>query len=164
MFLPHLAPARNCMRLQVLELDHVSEINQEVAAEVCREGLKGLEMLVLTSTPVTPKALLHFNSEYEDWQCQLKLKPPIGPCQLNYWASLHRQCYITPRYLMLTESLFHMCRRLPQPEVRCGSDWYRRLLWGPQQPWGKKTIWRDGQQAAGNNSFCLTLNMWYLST
>lgn len=51
------------MRLQVLELDHVSEINQEVAAEVCREGLKGLEMLVLTSTPVTPKALLHFNSE-----------------------------------------------------------------------------------------------------
>uniref|UniRef100_A0AAZ3SWS3 F-box protein 41 n=1 Tax=Oncorhynchus tshawytscha TaxID=74940 RepID=A0AAZ3SWS3_ONCTS len=54
--------ARNCMRLQVLELDHVSEVNQEVAAEVCREGLKGLEMLVLTSTPVTPKALLHFNS------------------------------------------------------------------------------------------------------
>ncbi|NXF12928.1 FBX41 protein, partial [Smithornis capensis] len=55
-------PARNCMRLQVLELDHVAEINQEVAAEVCQEGLKGLEMLVLTSTPVTPKALLHFNS------------------------------------------------------------------------------------------------------
>ncbi|NXV13870.1 FBX41 protein, partial [Cepphus grylle] len=55
-------PARNCMRLQVLELDHVAEINQEVAAEMCREGLKGLEMLVLTSTPVTPKALLHFNS------------------------------------------------------------------------------------------------------
>lgn len=49
----------------MLELDHVSEINQEVAAEVCREGLKGLEMLVLTSTPVTPKALLHFNSEYK---------------------------------------------------------------------------------------------------
>ncbi|XP_048365662.1 F-box only protein 41 [Sphaerodactylus townsendi] len=54
--------ARNCMRLQVLELDHVTEVNQEVAAEVCREGLKGLEMLVLTFTPVTPKALLHFNS------------------------------------------------------------------------------------------------------
>ncbi|NXQ59815.1 FBX41 protein, partial [Anthoscopus minutus] len=61
--LPRSVPAaRNCMRLQVLELDHVAEINQEVAAEVCREGLKGLEMLVLTSTPVTPKALLHFNS------------------------------------------------------------------------------------------------------
>lgn len=59
-----LSPARNCMRLQVLELDHVSEITQEVAAEVCREGLKGLEMLVLTATPVTPKALLHFNSKH----------------------------------------------------------------------------------------------------
>lgn len=59
----YISSARNCMRLQVLELDHVSEINQEVAAEMCREGLKGLEMLVLTSTPVTPKALLHFNSE-----------------------------------------------------------------------------------------------------
>uniref|UniRef100_A0A8C2KFK8 F-box protein 41 n=1 Tax=Cyprinus carpio TaxID=7962 RepID=A0A8C2KFK8_CYPCA len=58
----YISSARNCMRLQVLELDHVSEINQEVAAEMCREGLKGLEMLVLTSTPVTPKALLHFNS------------------------------------------------------------------------------------------------------
>ncbi|OWK10462.1 hypothetical protein Celaphus_00005756 [Cervus elaphus hippelaphus] len=56
--------ARNCMRLQVLELDHVSEITQEVAAEVCREGLKGLEMLVLTATPVTPKALLHFNKHH----------------------------------------------------------------------------------------------------
>uniref|UniRef100_A0A3B5LRU3 Uncharacterized protein n=1 Tax=Xiphophorus couchianus TaxID=32473 RepID=A0A3B5LRU3_9TELE len=63
--------ARNCMRLQVLELDHVSEINQEVAAEVCREGLKGLEMLVLSSTPVTPKALLHFNSELKLIQPQL---------------------------------------------------------------------------------------------
>ena len=60
---PSFFLARNCMRLQVLELDHVSEITQEVAAEVCREGLKGLEMLVLTATPVTPKALLHFNSE-----------------------------------------------------------------------------------------------------
>lgn len=43
------------MRLQVLELDHVSEITQEVAAEVCREGLKGLGDLVLTATPVTPR-------------------------------------------------------------------------------------------------------------
>lgn len=61
------------MRLQVLELDHVTEVNQEVAAEVCREGLKGLEMLVLTSTPVTPKALLHFNSE--------------SHCQASGWGS-----------------------------------------------------------------------------
>ncbi|XP_031238238.1 F-box only protein 41 isoform X2 [Mastomys coucha] len=65
--------ARNCMRLQVLELDHVSEITQEVAAEVCREGLKGLEMLVLTATPVTPKALLHFN------RCIIMSRSQHGP-------------------------------------------------------------------------------------
>lgn len=74
-----LSLARNCMRLQVLELDHVSEITQEVAAEVCREGLKGLEMLVLTATPVTPKALLHFNSER--WE-----RGGRGPAVLSHHA------------------------------------------------------------------------------
>lgn len=69
------------MRLQVLELDHVSEITQEVAAEVCREGLKGLEMLVLTATPVTPKALLHFNSEqWGSWCTGQVWLPPVLRC------------------------------------------------------------------------------------
>lgn len=77
-----LGSARNCMRLQVLELDHVSEINQEVAAEVCREGLKGLEMLVLTSTPVTPKALLHFNSEFK--QSTWKLIRAVGTFVVHF--------------------------------------------------------------------------------
>lgn len=71
------------MRLQVLELDHVSEINQEVAAEVCREGLKGLEMLVLSSTPVTPKALLHFNSELR-LICNT-IQSQILDCAANYF-------------------------------------------------------------------------------
>lgn len=75
------------MRLQVLELDHVSEINQEVAAEVCREGLKGLEMLVLSSTPVTPKALLHFNSEYKAWLS------PIG-LLLSIYLTLFNACSV----------------------------------------------------------------------
>lgn len=83
LLLPLSPPAaRNCMRLQVLELDHVSEVNQEVAAEVCREGLKGLEMLVLTSTPVTPKALLHFNSEYT-----------LHPTTLHSTLPPPRHCY-----------------------------------------------------------------------
>lgn len=74
------------MRLQVLELDHVSEINQEVAAEVCREGLKGLEMLVLTSTPVTPKALLHFNSEYtQAYICPRDRKRRRAPFPFTLW-------------------------------------------------------------------------------
>lgn len=81
------------MRLQVLELDHVSEINQEVAAEVCREGLKGLEMFVLTSTPVTPKALLHFNSEYTVFTLNLTHEKEetvpfiiVALCQMYVWT------------------------------------------------------------------------------
>uniref|UniRef100_A0A8B9J3X6 Uncharacterized protein n=1 Tax=Astyanax mexicanus TaxID=7994 RepID=A0A8B9J3X6_ASTMX len=53
---------RNCAGVTVLELDHMSEISQEGAAELCREGLQHLHTLIFISTPVTPKALLHFNS------------------------------------------------------------------------------------------------------
>uniref|UniRef100_A0A8C7UYX4 F-box domain-containing protein n=1 Tax=Oncorhynchus mykiss TaxID=8022 RepID=A0A8C7UYX4_ONCMY len=53
---------RRCVGLQVLELERVTEVVQEGAAELCREGLQNLETLLLTSTPVTPEALLHFNS------------------------------------------------------------------------------------------------------
>ncbi|XP_052316665.1 F-box only protein 41-like [Oncorhynchus keta] len=53
---------RRCVGLQVLELERVTELVQEGAAELCREGLQNLETLLLTSTPVTPEALLHFNS------------------------------------------------------------------------------------------------------
>lgn len=76
------------MRLQVLELDHVSEINQEVAAEVCREGLKGLEMLVLTSTPVTPKALLHFNSGWIQLSTLICIFLILFEVN-SHWFSLH---------------------------------------------------------------------------
>ncbi|XP_066528518.1 F-box only protein 41 isoform X2 [Hoplias malabaricus] len=54
--------ARNCSGLCVLELDHMSEINQEGAAELCREGLQQIHTLIFKSTPVTAKAILHFNS------------------------------------------------------------------------------------------------------
>ena len=58
-----LPVVRRCVGLQVLELERVTEVVQEGAAELCREGLQNLETLLLTSTPVTPEALLHFNSE-----------------------------------------------------------------------------------------------------
>lgn len=87
----YISSARNCMRLQVLELDHVSEINQEVAAEMCREGLKGLEMLVLTSTPVTPKALLHFNSESTlDSDSLLLLSILVNNSSICAWLHLNQ--------------------------------------------------------------------------
>ncbi|XP_035674575.1 uncharacterized protein LOC118414563 [Branchiostoma floridae] len=54
--------ASNCPRLQVLELDHMLEITEAFAVEMCRNGLKGLRVLEFSFTPVTPQALLHFNS------------------------------------------------------------------------------------------------------
>ncbi|KAK6322967.1 hypothetical protein J4Q44_G00053060 [Coregonus suidteri] len=56
------ALVRSCVDLQVLELERVTELGQNGAAELCREGLQNLETLLLTSTPVTAEALLHFNS------------------------------------------------------------------------------------------------------
>uniref|UniRef100_A0A4W4E0X7 F-box domain-containing protein n=1 Tax=Electrophorus electricus TaxID=8005 RepID=A0A4W4E0X7_ELEEL len=55
---------RNCPGLCVLKLDHMSEMSQEGATELCRDGLQQLHTLVFTSTPVTARALalLHFNS------------------------------------------------------------------------------------------------------
>ncbi|XP_070539842.1 F-box only protein 41-like isoform X2 [Ptychodera flava] len=53
---------KNCPRLQVLEVDHMLEITEEIAVSMCQNGLRGLENLIFTATPVTPKALLQFNS------------------------------------------------------------------------------------------------------
>ncbi|XP_078659810.1 uncharacterized protein LOC144904653 [Branchiostoma floridae x Branchiostoma belcheri] len=54
--------AGNCPRLQVLELDHMLEITEAFAVEMCRSGLKGLRVLEFSFTPVSPQALMHFNS------------------------------------------------------------------------------------------------------
>ncbi|RXN08408.1 F-box only 41-like protein [Labeo rohita] len=55
---------RNCVNLCELELDHMNELNQEGAAEICRDGLQQLHTLSFISTPVTAKAILHFRSEH----------------------------------------------------------------------------------------------------
>ncbi|XP_077864703.1 uncharacterized protein LOC100369563 [Saccoglossus kowalevskii] len=53
---------KNCARLQLLEMDHMLEITEEIAISMCRNGLRAIERLIFTATPVTPKALLQFNS------------------------------------------------------------------------------------------------------
>ncbi|KAI2644125.1 F-box only protein 41 [Labeo rohita] len=58
---------RNCVNLCELELDHMNELNQEGAAEICRDGLQQLHTLSFISTPVTAKAILHFrNADNEE--------------------------------------------------------------------------------------------------
>ncbi|XP_048035232.1 F-box only protein 41 [Megalobrama amblycephala] len=60
---------RNCVNLCVLELDHMNELNQEGAAEICRDGLQQLHTLSFISTPVTAKAILHFTSVCVNLKC-----------------------------------------------------------------------------------------------
>ncbi|XP_051956135.1 F-box only protein 41 isoform X2 [Xyrauchen texanus] len=60
---------RNCVNVCVLELDHMNELNQEGAAELCREGLQQLHTLTFISTPVTSKAILHFKSVCMNLKC-----------------------------------------------------------------------------------------------
>ncbi|XP_051518421.1 F-box only protein 41-like [Myxocyprinus asiaticus] len=60
---------RNCVNVCVLELDHMNELNQEGAAELCRYGLQQLHTLTFISTPVTAKAILHFKSVCMNLKC-----------------------------------------------------------------------------------------------
>ncbi|KAF4078538.1 hypothetical protein AMELA_G00200240 [Ameiurus melas] len=53
---------RNCSSVRVLELDHMSKMSQQGAAELCKEGLQQLHTLIFKYTPVTAKAILHFHS------------------------------------------------------------------------------------------------------
>ncbi|TSL61171.1 F-box only protein 41 [Bagarius yarrelli] len=46
---------RNCSSLCVLELDRMSEMSQQGAAELCREGLQHLNTLIFSYTPVLKK-------------------------------------------------------------------------------------------------------------
>ncbi|XP_052473325.1 F-box only protein 41-like [Carassius gibelio] len=63
--------ARNCVNLCELELHHMNEVNQESAAEICRDGLQQLHTLSFISTPVTSRALLHFSSVCVSLKCVL---------------------------------------------------------------------------------------------
>uniref|UniRef100_A0A3B4T3L1 F-box protein 41 n=1 Tax=Seriola dumerili TaxID=41447 RepID=A0A3B4T3L1_SERDU len=53
---------RTCAHLQVLELERITDMGLQVAIELCRAGLKSLQTLILTHTPVSGQAILHFHS------------------------------------------------------------------------------------------------------
>ncbi|XP_076580932.1 F-box only protein 41-like isoform X2 [Chaetodon auriga] len=53
---------RTCADLQVLELERITDLGLQVATELCEAGLKRLETLILTHTPVSGQAILHFHS------------------------------------------------------------------------------------------------------
>ena len=49
--------AKGCLRLQELELDRTIAINEEIAHAMCLCGLRGLETISFTFTPVSPGAI-----------------------------------------------------------------------------------------------------------
>uniref|UniRef100_A0A096MDZ5 Uncharacterized protein n=1 Tax=Poecilia formosa TaxID=48698 RepID=A0A096MDZ5_POEFO len=57
-----VAVVRSCTHLQVLELECITDLSLQVATELCRAGLKSLQTLILTHTPVSGQAILHFHS------------------------------------------------------------------------------------------------------
>lgn len=65
MCLPGVFPpaVRTCAQLQVLELERIADLGLQAATELCRLGLKNLHTLILTHTPVSGQAILHFHSE-----------------------------------------------------------------------------------------------------
>lgn len=52
-----LLSAKGCLRLQELELDRAILINEEIAHAMCLCGLRGLETISFTFTPVSPGAI-----------------------------------------------------------------------------------------------------------
>uniref|UniRef100_A0A3P9DRP9 F-box protein 41 n=1 Tax=Maylandia zebra TaxID=106582 RepID=A0A3P9DRP9_9CICH len=62
-----VAAVRNCAQLQVLELERITDLGLQAATELCKAGLKkNLQTLILTHTPVSGQAILHFHSECEN--------------------------------------------------------------------------------------------------
>ncbi|KAL4008059.1 hypothetical protein ACER0C_001911 [Sarotherodon galilaeus] len=62
-----VAAVRSCTQLQVLELERITDLGLQAATELCKAGLKkNLQTLILTHTPVSGQAILHFHSECEN--------------------------------------------------------------------------------------------------
>uniref|UniRef100_A0A3Q0SWX3 F-box protein 41 n=1 Tax=Amphilophus citrinellus TaxID=61819 RepID=A0A3Q0SWX3_AMPCI len=58
---------RSCAQLQVLELERITDLGLQAATELCKAGLKkSLRTLILTHTPVSGQAILHFHSVCEN--------------------------------------------------------------------------------------------------
>nr|KAG5688097.1 hypothetical protein BaRGS_031290 [Batillaria attramentaria] len=57
---PDIMDVQSCQRLQLLSLDHVKEMDDDTATALCRSGLRQLQRLEISGTPVTAKAIRTF--------------------------------------------------------------------------------------------------------
>uniref|UniRef100_A0A8C6M540 F-box protein 41 n=1 Tax=Nothobranchius furzeri TaxID=105023 RepID=A0A8C6M540_NOTFU len=61
-----VAVVRSCSQLRLLELERIADLGLQEATELCRSGLRRLQTLILTHTPVSGQAILHFHSACSD--------------------------------------------------------------------------------------------------
>ena len=54
---------QSCQRLQYLSLDHIKELGEDSATALCRTGLRQLQRLELSGTPITANTLKTFYSQ-----------------------------------------------------------------------------------------------------
>ena len=52
--------AVECKKLKYLQLDHSMELSAEVAEQMCNFGLKSIENVEFTNTPISADAIRHF--------------------------------------------------------------------------------------------------------
>ncbi|XP_076019065.1 F-box only protein 41-like [Genypterus blacodes] len=64
-----VAVVRSCVHLQELELERITDLGLQAATELCGMGLRSLRKLILTRTPVSGQAVLHFHSVCPELRC-----------------------------------------------------------------------------------------------
>lgn len=69
---------RSCACLQVLELERISDLSVRAVTELCEAGLKNLTTLILSHTPVSGQAILHFHSKRHTHVHAHTYIPPIS--------------------------------------------------------------------------------------
>ena len=61
-YLYSVGAVQSCQRLQYLSLDHIKELREDSTTAVCRTGLRQLQRLELSGTPITASTLKTFYS------------------------------------------------------------------------------------------------------
>ena len=111
-----LFSVKGCLRLQELELDRTIAINEEIAHAMCLCGLRGLETISFTFTPVSPGAIKELFGN-NNWIFIWIFFSP------DAWFCLPKNCAILLIKIVLRP--LGACPRLERIEVHIGiSDYF----------------------------------------
>ncbi|XP_036072521.1 F-box only protein 41 isoform X3 [Oryzias melastigma] len=128
------AVAQSCSQLQVLELERITDLSLQAATELCKAGLRGLQMLVLTHTPVSGQAILHFHTP-----CVTVFDTPALKPGMLRSSSGHDQ-----------SSALYLCRCVQEHPVHRRGGLSCRLLRGAGLSGSSTPVWRNSQHTEGS--------------